>query len=387
MGEVDTTDHSVEQLNTLFTRLGVTCKVERTHDKGKHVLATASIPKQTDLFEEAPIVSWPSRGFLTLNVPFCLHCLRRKGDRVGLETGDKGLEWRSCDVCGSFFCSDSCVSTAKMSHKVLCGTLRDLREDVDGCSSEKGDRGCRSITKESLANCVAWVVGRIAESIKQRKFSGRMLEDSHRDSTNSLSRQLFHVVTASFNRFVDAPKGTEFGDIDPKCWFDDIRKLLKRPCCQTLVGAALPPVSSDASWALEIVDGLLREETLNTFLGILALNSQGLNGFVIDPPVNGDTSSHSSIEWVLKGGGIYSLQSNFNHSCQPNVAVFTECGTHDITLRTLRDVQAGEELTISYIPVENTNRAERHKMLEGYFFTCQCALCEYEKNLVDTPTA
>ncbi|CBH13275.1 hypothetical protein, conserved [Trypanosoma brucei gambiense DAL972] len=372
IGIMDPSQEGAEYLTAVFAKLGVPCRVANTVEKGKHILATADMPAQYSVFEEAPVVSWPSQGYLTLGVPFCLFCLRQRNNADIADEGEHN--WNSCAGCGSLFCSESCLASAEMPHRVLCGVLQELRkrECTDGC--------CRPITKESLANCVAWVVGRIAGAIKQRQFSGKLLEENHRENANSISRQLFHVVTAPFNRFLDAPKNAEFADVDANSWYEEINKLLREPCRAVLLQSAAAPPSIGADWALEIVDGLLRHDTLERFLGILTLNSQGLNGFVAVPGAAGDMDSPSlPITWVLKGGGIYSLQSAFNHSCVPNVAVLAEGGTHDITLRTLRAIKNGEELTITYIPVENTTRAERQMKLEGYFFTCRCPLCEEEK--------
>ncbi|EAN86579.1 hypothetical protein C3747_21g332 [Trypanosoma cruzi] len=379
---MDPVGEAVLYLTRTFEKMSVPCRVHNTSEKGKHVIATAEIPAQSDLFEEAPIVSWPAQGYVALDIPFCSHCLRQQANSDAANTQNDSL-WRTCDGCGSYFCSDNCEFSSKMAHHILCGALRQLREeeDVGSFDTDAGKRFDLTITKESLARCVAWVVARIATSIKQQRFSGEFLERHHTENEESISRQLFHIACAPFNRLIDAPKGTEFGDVDALSWYRTVDRLLREPCRIALLEATLPPRSENDAWALEIVDALLRHDTLETFLGQMSLNSQAINGFIVQSSSGEKAfSAIPLVEWVLKGGAVYALQSAFNHSCDPNVSVSNVDGTHDITLRTLRPVKSGEELTITYIPLENTTPEQRNEKLKGYFFTCRCLRCQEENN-------
>ncbi|RNF01939.1 hypothetical protein TraAM80_06743 [Trypanosoma rangeli] len=379
---MDTAEAAALHLTAIFEKMEVPCRVQNTSEKGKHVVATADIPAQRDIFEEVPIVSWPAQGYVALGIPFCTHCLRQRANTAATQKQDDST-WHTCDGCGSYFCSTKCESAGKLAHRILCGALRLLREEehVELPDAEAGGSSSRPITKESLARCVAWVVARIAASIKQQQFSGVLLETQHTEHADSVARQLFHLACAPFNRLIDAPKGTEFSDVDAASWYGAVDRLLRGPCHAVLLEAISPPQSESAAWAQEIVDALLRHDTLETFLGQMSLNSQAINGFIVysSPAAAGAASAAPSVEWVLKGGGVYTLQSAFNHSCDPNLAVSTVDGTHEIRLRTLRPVQSGEELTITYIPLENTTTEQRHAMLKGYFFTCRCHRCQEGK--------
>ncbi|ORC89206.1 uncharacterized protein TM35_000132100 [Trypanosoma theileri] len=377
---MDPADAAATYLTLTLEKMGVPCKVINTPEKGKHVVATADIPAQTDLFEETPIVSWPAQGYLALDIPFCSHCLRQQGRKS--ETDEKKEEeeaWHKCG-CGSMFCSETCESTSKIAHCILCNNLRKLREDDDNKSlAAENKNSNKPITKESLARCVAWIIARIASTIKHQKFSGKMLEEDHKKQSETISRQIFQLATAPFNRLIDTPKGTIFSDVDAVAWYSEIDYLLREPCLTTLLEATVEPPCENNDWAKEIVDALLRRDTLETLLGQMTLNSQAVNGLVFSRPAEEKSSASTlPVEWVLKGGGMYTLQSAFNHSCLPNVVVTAVDGTHDIVLRTLRPIQNGEELTITYIPLENT-REKRHELLKGYFFTCCCQRCEDEK--------
>jgi SET and MYND domain-containing protein len=78
------------------------------------------------------------------------------------------------------------------------------------------------------------------------------------------------------------------------------------------------------------------------------------------------------------GSAVYLLASLFNHSCDPNVNVAWPAGTATVKFTAARDIDPGEQLTISYInqamPV-----AARQQVLEfSYGFQCHCALCVEE---------
>uniref|UniRef100_A0AAY4BFL2 [histone H3]-lysine(4) N-trimethyltransferase n=1 Tax=Denticeps clupeoides TaxID=299321 RepID=A0AAY4BFL2_9TELE len=73
------------------------------------------------------------------------------------------------------------------------------------------------------------------------------------------------------------------------------------------------------------------------------------------------------------GVGLYPSMSLLNHNCRPNCVMLFEGKT--IYLRAIRDIQAQEELTISYTDALFP-RAERCRRLqEQYHFLCVCQHC------------
>jgi SET and MYND domain-containing protein len=65
-----------------------------------------------------------------------------------------------------------------------------------------------------------------------------------------------------------------------------------------------------------------------------------------------------------------------NHSCDPNAHVFFE--GDQLRVRSLKDIAAGEEITISYVP-PMLNVANRKILLDHmFFFDCYCESCEPE---------
>ena len=78
----------------------------------------------------------------------------------------------------------------------------------------------------------------------------------------------------------------------------------------------------------------------------------------------------------LQASGVFNTFSCFNHSCDPScTATFME--DNRVVVSLLRDVCEGEELTISYVDVEQ-DCSDRAEELAAYGFTCACARCVAE---------
>jgi SET domain-containing protein len=75
----------------------------------------------------------------------------------------------------------------------------------------------------------------------------------------------------------------------------------------------------------------------------------------------------------LQGTGFFALQSCANHSCRPNAAPLLQ-PDGSMQLVALRQLEAGEEVTISYIDEEEP-LALRQAHLADYGFACTCSLC------------
>ncbi|KAK0712909.1 hypothetical protein B0T26DRAFT_648852 [Lasiosphaeria miniovina] len=71
---------------------------------------------------------------------------------------------------------------------------------------------------------------------------------------------------------------------------------------------------------------------------------------------------------------LYPLVSRINHACKPNAYTRFIPQSIQVSVGAARDIEAGEEITISYITLGQTS-AERHKALQQWGFNCTCALC------------
>jgi hypothetical protein len=74
-------------------------------------------------------------------------------------------------------------------------------------------------------------------------------------------------------------------------------------------------------------------------------------------------------------GGIFLEACRINHACDNNAQKSWNSNIKRHTVTALRDIEAGEEITIFYL-AKLTNRAERQAALRAKFgFTCACRLC------------
>ncbi|KAJ5998544.1 hypothetical protein N7451_006354 [Penicillium sp. IBT 35674x] len=79
------------------------------------------------------------------------------------------------------------------------------------------------------------------------------------------------------------------------------------------------------------------------------------------------------------GGMIFLTGSRINHSCIPNLNFAYNNVIEKGTFHAVRDIAAGEELTVMYIDGVNRPRARRQSELLQWGFLCSCPACE------DTP--
>ncbi|AIN98547.1 hypothetical protein LPMP_230970 [Leishmania panamensis] len=340
--------------------------------------------------------------------------------------------WSRCAHCASYFCSSECQQASSRVHRLLCSSLPVVREGHGGSGGRSGAEDVMvtapgsfssattsltssptssEITLEALARCVAWIAHRLSYAIEQQQITHEMLQADYVFqqqqqqqaggsatgavwSTVSLNYQLFTQVVTPFSRLVSPPNNVEFDSAPLSSWMAKLRVLLAERCVEELLiasGTSLSAVERHTLafnehqavpapallWAEALVQVLLSFDTLRTLVGQMVLNAHAINDYVLLPV---GAPSPSAFDWVLKGAGLYSLLACFNHSCVPNAAVSNVDGTHEIVLKTTRPIQAGEPLTITYIPLSAgaMSRAERQRQLRNYFFTCHCPRCTKE---------
>lgn len=86
-----------------------------------------------------------------------------------------------------------------------------------------------------------------------------------------------------------------------------------------------------------------------------------------------------------KLAGIYVFCSRLNHSCSPNCSFSISKSqdlknkeTYSITISARRDIRAGEQLTISYLPLKMRLGVRQDSLLMNHGFTCDCERCVTE---------
>ncbi|KAH7443730.1 hypothetical protein KP509_02G048400 [Ceratopteris richardii] len=118
--------------------------------------------------------------------------------------------------------------------------------------------------------------------------------------------------------------------------------------------------------------------TREWYCGVLARLS--LNSFRVEI-LTQDTSSllmaaAASISGdAISGSAVYILPSMYNHDCDPNTDITwpTNATAH---LSARRDIEADEELRITYIDASMPHRARQKLLKEAYHFACNCSRCK-----------
>ena len=65
-----------------------------------------------------------------------------------------------------------------------------------------------------------------------------------------------------------------------------------------------------------------------------------------------------------------------NHSCWPNADVQNSEPTKGMVIRAVRDIEPGEEISISYTDIYDLRDERLRTMYQHYDFVCSCVRCE-----------
>jgi hypothetical protein len=127
---------------------------------------------------------------------------------------------------------------------------------------------------------------------------------------------------------------------------------------------------------------LLSLEVWGSLVGMFELNN--LNIQAMGPEDSDQDGDNSDYGELVEGSGFYSIHSCFNHSCDPNCRVLLprdDLENAKAIVQVTRDVEEGEELTMSYIE-EDEPYAVRQEQLRDYGFECRCQKCLVELEFV-----
>ena len=78
------------------------------------------------------------------------------------------------------------------------------------------------------------------------------------------------------------------------------------------------------------------------------------------------------------GVGLFPRHARMNHSCRPTASLYFSCVAARrprVHARLLRNVEAGEEITITYVDLFATRAARRDELRRRYHFECVCERC------------
>jgi hypothetical protein len=74
-------------------------------------------------------------------------------------------------------------------------------------------------------------------------------------------------------------------------------------------------------------------------------------------------------------GGIFLEASRINHSCSHNAQNTWNANLHQLTIHVFKEVEKGEEITISYLPGSEHYTQRQMTLQKNFGFTCTCQLC------------
>ncbi|KAG6026469.1 hypothetical protein E4U19_002594 [Claviceps sp. Clav32 group G5] len=86
-------------------------------------------------------------------------------------------------------------------------------------------------------------------------------------------------------------------------------------------------------------------------------------------------TEYNGIEDVQIGEGIFLEASRINHDCESNTFHHWNNNIKRHTVHAIRDIDAGEEITLSYVDYLQNRELRKRTLKDYYDFTCSCRLC------------
>ena len=98
--------------------------------------------------------------------------------------------------------------------------------------------------------------------------------------------------------------------------------------------------------------------------------------------VNCFTATNGDFSHTL-GIGLYLQAAAINHSCDPNACQSFHEETKALSIRATKDIQPGEEITITYIDIGKPTSWRRRELRKTYGFVCMCHRCCSTEDLME----
>ncbi|KAK4883114.1 hypothetical protein RN001_006433 [Aquatica leii] len=355
--------------------------------KGRGVFAKKNFPSGTVIFEEDPLVCCQFSWNASYMYRTCHHCLRP------LETAQENAQRLtaneelilpypeccstdksaivSCILCGVEYCSSDCMTIAfNRYHRTLCFKTKE-RNNLHPL--EQLNEAWKQTHYPPETNTIM-IIPRLLATIQQADNPDQMLQNvlqfSHR--TINEDAQLVHKLLGDkfseqlvllYNILLQA---VPHKGVEQLLTIEGFQSLL------ALIGTNGQGVGTSAvsQWV-----------TRSSELPLPDAEKQQLDNFIDKLYEDMDRVSGNFLN--NEGVALFSLQSSANHSCVPNSEPTYLHNNSRLSLVALKDIAAGEEITISYLDECNLfrSRHSRHKILmENYLFICQCPKCESQVN-------
>ena len=290
---------------------------EQNASKGKSLLATENISSGSLVLTEKPYLAVVHSNNLT---KYCYHCLRK------IRNLSQPFPCLTCNQVR--FCSGICSTEAySQYHRIECCYLSIFEISKDFHVAPK-------ITLKAL--------------LKQGLCEALTVTDGS------------HEETDSYRGFMDL---VEHPDKD----------LNDYTLAASIITAFLLEKHPSDVFTRSTISRLVERITKH-------FRQVNVNGITItgkEVTTNKDFEDQACYEETNIGCGIYLTARLINHSCDPNTRI-TKFDGNQLYLHAVRDIKAGEEITISYGGSYKWQLLSVRKkmLLESYFFDCCCSACE-----------
>ncbi|KAJ3060848.1 hypothetical protein HDU98_003192, partial [Podochytrium sp. JEL0797] len=306
----------------LASSSGAPIRLAATKSKGRHLKATSDLPAGTEVLVET------ASAFVLLKHAMdeiCLYCCKElRCDTI--EGGKINLLGAATNSEGKIRCPNCIKQTYYCSEQCL---------QDDSVRHQLECKVVRDLPGITAAAKVDYSLMRLVLAVLVQ----RCLENSDSQGTNTHTDLVFDLLSHRKT-------------CDPN-WLACIQECAQ-DFHQHLPAELTLPVSDIVSLACRINS-----------------NSHG----IIDP--TGDTNGEIGV-------GMFPLVAMLNHSCVPNCSFVSS--THGkMIVRTLRPVDVGEELCVSYVDLCTPRDERRGKLLETKHFWCMCPRCEPAEQSTRTP--
>ncbi|TKY85960.1 hypothetical protein EX895_004785 [Sporisorium graminicola] len=324
--------------------------------KGKGLVATRSFAEGELLFTEEAYIPTPPPEALDQVVrgELCAQCF------LPISSAPVALAIKDCHKCKYRFCTSSCHRAAMATHHtLLCTGLNPGASEVMELVREHKWQSLHCV-----ARSLARLVSTLAYGTMKRLGEEAELEQTYGDFETVYGRlSSFATVSELERRSRNPGWSTEKASFEP---------LLSR--AHAALRTALDPYSPSppSSITPALLDLHTRKSTLKS---------------LFDAPTFLKLLGRANIN-MEKFGGLYSLHSFLNHSCNPNVQIRHVpargiLASMKIAALALRPIAPHDELVISYID-PNTRLGRRQLLLyrDYCFGPCTCDKCKAELDAI-----
>ncbi|KAJ3775697.1 hypothetical protein FB446DRAFT_637401 [Lentinula raphanica] len=356
---------------------GVKVETRKTGEISKKALVLTKDVKTSEvIYKEYPIVAALDSDLQAAGT-HCSYCLRSLEPSMSIKSPES-------PAFETVYCSAACQSSAKSQHHSLLFTLeRPLPQEIpsEPITSEKLDE--RRKAQAQFATYLKTEANGHAAPLLVARFIARQVNS-----------ELSKLITQTVNAPSTTSGETDYTDADGGEYLlaDHFERL--RYVDMTPPKDSLKLLTAVLDSAMPGLDALATEERYATLLGKMAFNAYGVfyDGGRDDKPATNDRPEDTERTRTPLGtsrqigSAVYTVSSYLAHSCEPTARPSFDVGTSQLHLIALRDLKAGEELTVSYVDttqhegesVVDCRRRRRMELARGWKFACPCERCERE---------